>query len=234
MKHARFLCGTITAMAILVCGVVARADQADAVYQGFLGWYLNFEIGKIWSNATTKAQTEQLLEREVESAVDSQAGMVVWDVWYWPTVKLTGASDPDVKLGTFGPTATITSLTHYQAGQGQPLYLYPNWKVEWPSGNGARAAMEVNLSNAPDPDVTVSRMSALAAGTAVVKITSTGTTVTVLVNSMTVDLTAKAEIWGFLTIDVTGQVKSAVKRALQEHVIRKSFRQAVAGWSLPQ
>ncbi len=232
--NRKFLGGTFLAAAFLVGGGIAIADQTDTLYQAYLSWFLNSEIGSLWSNAAKKAQAEVLLEKELESAVDSQAGMVVWDVWYWPTVKLTGASNVDVKLGSLAPAAAITTMSHYGSNSTGTMYLYPSWTVNWPAGNGARATMVVGLSNAPDPDLTVNRMSAAASGSAVVKITPTGTTVTVLVNSLDVNLTAKAQIWGFLTIDVTGKVKSAVKAALKEHVIGKSFQQAVAGWQLPQ
>lgn len=222
--------GSMKKMGVAAAAVAVALVSGCTYTSGLVQLLLNAKMGEFWSNATKKAQTEALLESKVDAAVDGQAGRVLLDVWYWPTVRLQGASDVDVHLGDFGPEATVPSLSQWTSG-GKTYLQFP-WTVSWAAGNHASLSLEVNISNAPDPDVAVNNLSAAASGTALVALQGTTANVTVFVNSASVDLSAAASVdVGPVTFsfDVSNEVKGAVKDALKSEVINKAFKAAFSG-----
>lgn len=214
--------GFALAAATLLPGCDYTASQVEGL--------LNARLESIWDTAASKAAAESDLEDKIDDALDAQAGLVVYDALLFK-VKLNGVSNVDVNLGTKPPVMSVSSLSQWESGG--KTYLSLSWSMSWAAGNGASLSMDVSLSNAPDPTLKVSSVSATASGTALVVIDSGGhATATVTTSSIHASLTATATItiampFGIpdikFTFDVSSYVKDAVEDMLKDSVIQTAF-----------
>lgn len=185
------------------------------------------QIDMVWSNATKKAQVEDVVEADIKSELESGLeGKILFKVGLY-YVYIHDIPWVQADLGDTPPTFNAWNVQENENTTYRVLAF--DWELTWESGNGAKVSFYLDLRPTfPDHTVCIHDITGRLSGHAYFRWarTSEGTDLaTVSVTDSSIDLKADAEGW-FWTVDVSETVKDGIDQGELRTIARDQIKAA--------